>query len=128
MFGKTTNRQSTRIKREKTTISAMVEIYCRGNHDRQGERLCGDCTEFLLYSLRRLDLCPFGRKKPTCGKCSIHCYKKGMQLRAKEIMRYAGPKMILYHPFMALRHILDGKRSATTTLTNHIGKSGQKTK
>ena len=36
-----------RIKREKKTIDKMVHVYCRGNHDAKGDKLCDDCAEFL---------------------------------------------------------------------------------
>ena len=33
-----------------------------------------------------------------------------MRARIREVMRYAGPRMLLSHPLMALRHLLDGLR------------------
>ena len=103
--------QGGRIDREKRTIAAMVAIYCRDRHAPRGEMPCGDCRELLDYAVCRLDRCPFGARKSTCVDCPIHCYKPALRERVKEVMRYAGPRMLLRHPVLALFHLLDGRRS-----------------
>jgi hypothetical protein len=100
-----------RIDREKRTVAAMVRIYCRGHHWAP-EMPCADCRELLDYATCRLDRCPFGEEKSTCADCPIHCYKPAMRERVREIMRYAGPRMLLRHPVLAIRHLIDGRRSA----------------
>jgi hypothetical protein len=35
-----------------------------------------------------------------------------MRERVTAVMRYAGPRMLLRHPWLALRHLLDGLRPA----------------
>ena len=98
-----------RIEREKRTVGAMVHIHCRGKHGtRRG--LCPECAELLEYSHARLDSCRFQEGKPTCGGCSVHCYRPDIRPRIREVMRYAGPRMLLRHPVMAVRHLLDGRR------------------
>jgi hypothetical protein len=98
-----------RLVREKQTIAAMVAIYCRDRHGPSG-RLCAECQALVDYALARLDRCPFGSRKPTCAKCPIHCYKPQMRARVKEVMRYAGPRMLLRHPLLSLLHQLDALR------------------
>jgi len=97
------------MKREKKTIGYMVEIYCRDHHKTRGE-LCPQCKEFREYALMRLDKCPFQDKKSTCGKCLIHCYRPDMKEKVKRVMRYSGPRMLLYHPTLALHHAWDSHR------------------
>jgi hypothetical protein len=97
-----------RITREKKTIQAMVKIYCKGHHAPKDAEICPDCSEFTEYALKRLDKCQFQEDKPTCGKCIVHCYKPDRREQAKVIMRYAGPKMILSHPMLAIQHTFDG--------------------
>jgi hypothetical protein len=99
-----------RLTREKKTITAMVKIYCRSHHAYPEGSLCQDCCEFLLYAEKRLSYCPFAEKKPTCGQCPVHCYKEDMQEKAKEIMRFSGPRMLWRHPIMAIFHFLDGMK------------------
>lgn len=94
--------------RENTTVRAMAEIYCKGNHTaeaRGGNVLCPECEEVMRYAEERIAHCPKGENKTTCGKCEIHCYKPAMREKIRTIMRYAGPRMMLHHPAMALRHM-----------------------
>ncbi|MGB9914953.1 MAG: nitrous oxide-stimulated promoter family protein [Candidatus Bathyarchaeales archaeon] len=95
-----------RIKREKKTIEAMVSIYCKRHH--KSNKLCLDCKELLEYAKMRLDKCPFQEKKSTCAKCLIHCYQPQMREKVRKVMRYAGPRMLLYHPVLAIQHVIDG--------------------
>jgi hypothetical protein len=99
-----------RITREKKTIGHMVHIYCKAKHHTHGE-LCPECTQFFEYAQMRLDKCPFQENKTTCGKCRIHCYKPDMKDRAKKVMRYSGPRMMLHHPILAMHHAVDGFKS-----------------
>lgn len=92
-------------------MAAMLSIYCRKRHG-QGDTLCDACRELLDYARCRLDRCPFGEAKPTCAGCPIHCYKPSMRERVREVMRFAGPRMLLRHPVLAVRHLLDGRRSS----------------
>ena len=101
--------ESPRIARERRTIRAMIGIYCRGHGHGDGP-LCAECRELLDYANRRLDRCPFGPEKTSCAKCPVHCYKPAMRQRVREVMRYAGPRMIYRHPILALLHQLDAWR------------------
>jgi len=100
-----------RIAREKQTLRAMVALYCRAHHGTAGP-LCSECDDVLSYAYCRLDRCPFGARKSTCANCPIHCYKPAMRAQVKTVMRYAGPRMMLRHPILAVRHWLDGLRRA----------------
>ena len=59
---------------------------------------------------RRLEKCPFAEEKPTCVKCPVHCYEAVMRERVRQVMRYAGPRMLLRHPVLALLHLRDERR------------------
>ncbi len=60
--------------------------------------------------MRRVNKCPFQNNKPTCAQCPIHCYNPTMREQVREVMRYAGPRMMLYHPMFSVLHILDDLR------------------
>ncbi len=105
--------QHPRMKREKKTIDVMVQYYCKKKHGTE-KVLCPECTEFLTYAMMRLEKCPFQEKKSTCGKCTVHCYRPDMREKAKNVMRYSGPRMLLHHPSLALHHVLDGRREPPT--------------
>ncbi len=95
-----------RIHREKQTIERMIHLYCTDHHDTQGE-LCDSCQQLLTYAKRRLDSCPFQDQKPACNHCQTHCYTPAKQQAMREIMRYSGPKMMVRHPWLSLRHLID---------------------
>ena len=90
----------------------MLRIYCRDQHG--GNPLCVECERLLDYAHRRLDVCPFQEAKPACNHCQVHCYSVGMRERVKQVMRYAGPRMLTRHPVLALFHILDKLREVPT--------------
>jgi hypothetical protein len=100
-----------KLEQERKTIEAMIRLYCRGQHG-TGE-LCEECSELLGYANARLSKCPFGEDKPKCAKCEVHCYKPEMRKRVTAVMKYSGPRMMVHHPVMALRHLLhEGPPSA----------------
>lgn len=94
----------TRIEEEKKVVEQMIRLYC---HRKEGnKRLCPQCAELLSYAHKRLDCCRFGNNKPTCKDCPIHCYRPVMKEKITVIMRWAGPRMMIYHPIAAIRHII----------------------
>ena len=70
------------LDRERRTIEKMVEIYCSDHHGVATDSLCADC------------------------------YKPAQREQVKVIMRYAGPRMLLRHPVLAIMHKIDGLRMA----------------
>ena len=108
---------SMRLTREQRTNERMVVIYCRDHHRSASgvtpsDVMCADCREFLTYSEKRLAKCPYGPRKPVCAKCPIHCYRHARREQARKIMRYAGPRMMTRHPWLALMHVADKLRPA----------------
>ena len=95
-------------EREKETVSLMIAIYCRKNHG--GKELCPDCAALEAYARQRSDKCPFMETKTFCSNCKVHCYKKDMREKIREVMRFSGPRMIYYHPVMAIRHVIESKK------------------
>ena len=99
------------MAREFMTVKAMIRIYCNDTHESAND-ICEDCTELIVYAGKRLNKCPYAQEKPTCANCPIHCYKPDMRVKIREVMRYAGPRMIYRHPGMAIMHIIDGRKKA----------------
>jgi hypothetical protein len=98
----------TRRAREFTMIDAMLRIYCRSHHGAKYAALCDDCTALHDYARRRLERCVFGETKPTCANCAVHCYKANMREHIRQVMCWAGPRMLRRHPVLAVRHMIDG--------------------
>lgn len=104
----------TRRKRELRTVAAMIGMYCRGHHGAQGAAPCPRCTALHEYASRRLERCVFGDAKPTCAKCTVHCYSADKREQIRVVMKWAGPRMLWQHPVLAVFHLLDGRRPAPT--------------
>lgn len=97
-------------EREKTMVSDMIRVYCKGNHaayDKKNKRLCKECQALDDYARMRSDKCPFMETKTFCSNCKVHCYKPEMRQRIKEVMRYSGPRMLFVHPVVCIRHLVE---------------------
>lgn len=92
-----------RIEEEKRTVEQMIRLYCR--HKEGHCDLCPSCREVLVYAHERLSKCPYKATKKSCRLCTAHCYRPEMRQRIREVMRYAGPRMLWYHPWSALHHL-----------------------
>ena len=99
-----------RLQRERRTVAAMILIFCRARHG-GGATLCADCADLLRYCEARLAHCPFHAEKPTCAHCTVHCYAPQQRERIRQVMRFAGPRMLWRHPVLALGHLLDQRRA-----------------
>ena len=95
----------TKREREKETVSLMIRLYCRKKHG--GKELCPDCAALDAYARQRSDKCPFMETKTFCSNCKVHCYKKDMREKIRQVMRFSGPRMIFHHPVMAIRHVIE---------------------
>ena len=96
-------------EREKKTVSLMIRLYCNKKHGTK-KTLCSECQALRDYAMRRSDKCPFMETKTFCSNCKVHCYKKDMREKIREVMRFSGPRMILHHPVMAVRHVIESKK------------------
>lgn len=97
-----------RIHREIKTIEKMIKIYEKA-HPAPAE--ASDYYQGLFsYAVNRLEKCRYGEEKPACKQCPIHCYQPKMREQMKLVMRWAGPKMLIRHPILAIRHLLDDRR------------------
>lgn len=88
----------------------MIGMYCRDKHGAARGELCAECADLQAYAMFRIDKCPYCEDKPTCANCPIHCYKKDRREEVRRVMRYAGPRIMLRHPILAVLHQLDGRR------------------
>lgn len=95
--------KETRLERERKVLREMILLYCNGRH-RGEETPCPSCQSLLDYGMSRLERCPQGERKPFCSHCAIHCYSPERRKEIKAVMRYAGPRMLLYHPLLTLKH------------------------
>ncbi len=92
-------------EKERKLIPVMIRSYCHGKHKAKGENICEECKALTEYALFRLEKCPFKVNKKFCSFCKIHCYKPEMREKIKDVMKWAGPRMIFTHPVFAFKHV-----------------------
>lgn len=107
-----TDRVEKKRQREQYVVEEMIRLYCRKNHsdrERTGE-LCVACRELSDYAKERSRRCPFMEQKTFCANCRVHCYRPEKREAIRQVMRFSGPRMLFYHPFLALWHLICSKR------------------
>ena len=103
----TESAEGPRIAREKRTVEKMIRFHCERKHSRKDDNLCEACSTLLDYSMDRLDRCQFGEKKPTCRKCTVHCYRPTKREEIRQVMRFSGPRLAIRMPLDWIRHAFD---------------------
>ena len=96
-------------RKEQRILEEMIRLYCRKQHPqqmRQGKEYCPDCQALLDYAKSRSQKCPFMKEKTFCSNCKVHCYNPEMRQRIRRVMAFSGPRMLLYHPGMAIWHLV----------------------
>lgn len=96
-------------QKEQRVVEEMIRLYCRKKHSKeesQEGQMCPDCQELLDYAKQRSQKCPFMKEKTFCANCKVHCYKPEMREKIRQVMRFSGPRMMLYHPVLAIWHLV----------------------
>ncbi|MDO4260871.1 MAG: nitrous oxide-stimulated promoter family protein [Eubacteriales bacterium] len=102
-------------KKEQYVVEEMIRLYCRKHHREdletvQAGQLCPVCQQLSDYARLRSEKCPFMEEKTFCANCKVHCYKPEMRQRIREVMRFSGPRMLLYHPVLAVWHLICSRK------------------
>ena len=69
-------------EKEKQTVQFMIALYCYKKH------------------------CPHMETKTFCSKCKTHCYAPEMKEKIRDVMKFSGPRMLLYNPVLAMKHMI----------------------
>ncbi|NLC65713.1 MAG: nitrous oxide-stimulated promoter family protein [Clostridium sp.] len=86
----------------------MIEINCKHKHLYNGS-LCQECEKIKNYANMKIDKCPHMESKTFCSQCKTHCYDKLHRDKIREIMKYSGPRIIIFHPVATVKHIISSK-------------------
>jgi hypothetical protein len=101
-----------RVLRDLKTLARFIVIYCHGNHEGaercpvvlpgfdvqeiagQPVELCRECRKLLQHALIKRSHCPMS-PKPMCKHCPKHCYAPHYRDQIRDVMKYAGPKLVM---------------------------------
>ena len=95
---------------EQYVVEEMIRLYFTKNHSGSKAQLCPVCQKLADYAKLRSQKCPFMENKTFCANCKVHCYKPEMREKIRQVMRFRGPRMLLYHPVLAVWHLICSKR------------------
>ena len=104
-------------QKEQYVVEEMIRLYCRKKHskeERQEGQMCPECQRLSDYAKQRSQKCPFMEQKTFCANCKVHCYKPEMREQIRQVMRFSGPRMLLYHPVLAVWHLICSRREKRT--------------
>ncbi len=107
--------------KEQMVVEEMIRLYCKHNHHTSD--LCFECKELVDYAKLRSAKCPFMKDKTFCVNCKVHCYKPEMREKIRTVMRYSGPRMIIYHPVLALWHLITSNQEKRRQKANDKDKT-----
>lgn len=98
-------------RKEQLVVAEMITLYCQKKH-RNGQKteLCPECQKLCEYAQARSEHCPFMEQKTFCSNCRVHCYQPDMRECIRKVMIFSGPRMLFYHPQMALWHLISSKQ------------------
>ena len=115
-----------KLQSEFKMVKEMINLYCHAHHETKNS-LCVECQNLTDYAEMRLDRCPYGEDKPTCNTCPIHCYKPEQKELMRQVMIYAGPRIIFKHPILSINHLLREKnKNPTKPETNNSNRRKRK--
>lgn len=84
-------------EQEKKIVGLMIDVYAKKHPV--------DKEDLIQYVNTRIDRCPFMENKTFCSMCKVHCYRGEYRDQIREVMRYSGPRMLWYHPLLAIKHM-----------------------
>ena len=98
--------QVNNIPKEKENIRKTFGVYCRANHNTEGDKLCPKCTALLTTVFTKINRCPYGVGKPICDRCETPCFGEVATKNFLEVMQSTQRKMFFSHPIMTFKHKL----------------------
>lgn len=98
-----------RIEHEKKIVTLMIGLYCKKKH-KYKSGLCVECEDLNAFAQKRLSHCRYGEHKTFCSNCKTHCYAPKYRTKIKEVMRFSGPRMLFYHPILAIKHLIESAK------------------
>lgn len=102
--------EETKKKRdlESKVVTELIALYCQHKHGQLGKDdlgLCPSCRALDAYAQDRISHCPFMDSKTFCSNCKVHCYEPQKREEIRQVMRYAGPRLLFKRPLMVLHHM-----------------------
>ena len=93
---------------EAMVVTELIQLYCHDKHkgrSKNAKNMCSECQDLDAYAQSRIRQCPFMTSKTFCSNCKVHCYDPEEREAIRQVMRYAGPRLLLKHPIIVIHHM-----------------------
>lgn len=93
---------------EAVVVTELIQLYCHDKHkgrSKNAKNMCSECQALDAYAQSRIRQCPFMTSKTFCSNCKVHCYDPEEREAIRQVMRYAGPRLLLKHPILVIHHL-----------------------
>jgi hypothetical protein len=112
-----------KLRRDLQVLTTFVTLYCDGRHPdakrtplklprlpvsigaADPPALCAECGQLLAHALVKRVQCRYD-PKPTCKKCTTHCYGPMYRAQIRAAMKYSGRRLVLAGRLDYLWHLL----------------------
>ena len=93
---------------EAMVVTELIQLYCHDKHkgrSKNAKNMCSECQALDTYAQSRIRQCPFMTSKTFCSNCKVHCYDPEEREAIRQVMRYAGPRLLLKRPILVIHHM-----------------------
>lgn len=93
---------------EAVVVTELIQLYCHDKHkgrSKNAKNMCSECQALDTYAQSRIRQCPFMTSKTFCSNCKVHCYDPEEREAIRQVMRYAGPRLLLKRPIIVIHHM-----------------------
>jgi len=105
-------RSAHRLRKDLKLLATFVRVYCRDSHaeapmapvelkgyDVEGIvgrplLLCASCRKLLAHAFVKRSTCPYD-PKPSCKKCTTHCYGPAYRQQMRAVMKHSGRRLVM---------------------------------
>jgi hypothetical protein len=109
-----------KINKDTQVLAEFINIYCSDRHGNAEKtrpaaggaagqyiglcevELCDECRKLFLHAVSKRVICPYD-PKPSCKKCTSHCYAPGYREKIREVMRYSGMQLMRRGKFSLIK-------------------------
>ncbi len=98
-------------RRLPSALQTAVDGYAKAHPNWRRAALCPSCMELVTRVEGRTERCPHMAYKSYCHLCPRPCHPPAEMARITPLMRYSGPRLLLRHPVLTLRHVRGVMRS-----------------
>lgn len=107
------NKVEKKRQKEQYVVEEMIRLYCRKNHGKEGHAsggMCPECQKLADYAKRGARNVPSWNRKHSAQTAKYTATSRKCGKRSAPLCGFRGPRMLLYHPILAIWHLICSMR------------------